>query len=73
MKKFLFGILLSVIGSVFTLCCCIYAAINPWDYNGITGLTGSLLGMNLMVPFIIFLVVMIIGILICLYEAYFRK
>ena len=73
MKKFIFGVMLVVIGFVFTAFCFIYAVMHPWDYNGISGLKGSLLGTNTLVPFNISLITMVIGLGVCFYEAYLRK
>jgi uncharacterized BrkB/YihY/UPF0761 family membrane protein len=73
MKRFLFGVLVSFIGFVSFLFCFIYAITNPWNYNGITGLLGSLLGTGLLVPFIISLVVLAAGLIISCYEAYRRE
>ena len=41
MKKFIFALLLTGIGFAFSLFCFIYAACNPWTYNGIDGLLGE--------------------------------
>ena len=38
-----------LLGAMIILCA---AAPHAWDYNGITGLLGSLLGMELMLPLI---------------------
>jgi hypothetical protein len=73
MKKFLFGALLSVFGFLITAFCLVYAAMNPWSYNGVTGLIGSLLGTGTLFTFIISLALFIAGLIICWYEAYRRK
>lgn len=73
MKKLLFGIMVAIIGLVFSSFCFMYAAINPWNYDGITGLLGSFLGTSMLIPFIISIGVMGIGLFICWYEAYYRK
>ena len=69
-KKMVCGILLAMIGLVFSSCCLIIAALNPWNYNGIDGLLGSLLGTNTLIPFIISFVVMILGLVICFWRAF---
>lgn len=69
-KKMVCGILLTIIGLVFSAFCFIYAVMNPWSYNGIEGLLGSLLGTNTLIPFIISLVVMVIGLGICFWIAF---
>lgn len=65
--------MLVVIGLIFSAFCFVYAVMNPWDYNGITGLRGSFLGTHTWIPFITSIVTMAIGLLICFYEAYLRK
>lgn len=70
MKKFIFGVLIVLIGLIFGAFCFIYAAINPWNYNGIEGIMGSLLGTHMLVPFIISIIIMLVGLSICYYEAY---
>ena len=39
--KLLCGLLLTLVGLVFSSFCFIYAVMNPWNYNGINGLLGS--------------------------------
>lgn len=73
MKKIVFSIMLTIIGLIFSAFCFMYASLNPWDYNGVTGLMGSFLGTNMLMPFIISLIVMISGLVISWYEAYKRK
>lgn len=73
MKRFLFGILLSVIGLVFSAFCFIWAVMNPWNWNGISGLLGSFLGTGTLVPFILSTALTAIGILICGIEAFRKK
>ena len=51
--KLLCGLLLTLVGLVFSSFCFIYAVMNPWNYNGINGLLGSFLGTQTLVPFII--------------------
>ncbi|MGF7058470.1 hypothetical protein [Brassicibacter mesophilus] len=54
MKKMILGALFFVAGFIGVLALSIVAALNPWKYNGITGLRGSLLGTGMMIPFILF-------------------
>ena len=42
--KLLCGLLLTLVGLVFSSFCFIYAVMNPCNYNGINGLLGSFLG-----------------------------
>ena len=71
-NKMVFGVLVTVIGLVFCGFSFIYAAMNPWDWNGIRGILGSLLGTRMLLPFLIGLAVMVFGLVICYKEA-FRK
>ena len=48
--KVIFGALLTVVGLVFSAFSFIYAAQNPWNWNGIDGLLGSFLGTHMLVP-----------------------
>ena len=73
MKKFVFGAFIMMLGLLFAAFSFIFAALNPWDYNGITGLFGSLLGTQMLIPFIVSLIIMVTGLTICWYEAYRRK
>ena len=73
MKKMLFGALLTVIGLVFSAFSFIWAAANPWNYNGIDGLLGSFLGTGMLAPFIISFLLMTGGLVIVWYETYIRK
>lgn len=70
MKKFIFGILIFLLGLVMMILNYIFAMINPWDYNGITGILGSLLGTNTLGIFIFSILVIICGLYICWLEAY---
>lgn len=71
-KKMVCGIMLTVIGFVVFVICFINLLLHPYDYNGITGLYGSLLGTDTLVPFVTSLVVMVLGLFICFWNA-FRK
>lgn len=72
-NKMMFGVLVTVIGLVFAAFSFIYAAINPWNWNGIDGLLGSFLGTHMLIPFIIGVVVMTVGLVICFKETYGEK
>lgn len=69
-KKMICGVLLSVIGLVYSAFCFIYAAVHPWNYNGIGGLLGSFLGTDMLLPFILSTAVVCIGLILCFVEAY---
>lgn len=65
--------ILVTIGFIISSFCFVYAVMHPWDYNGITGLRGAFLGTSTEAPFIISTITMVIGLLICYYEAYISK
>ena len=66
MKKMICGILLTLIGLVYSASCFVCAVVRqPWSYNGIDGILGSLLGTQTMVPFIISLIIMVFGLVLC--------
>ena len=69
-KKIVCGILLTIIGLVLSAFCFINAVLNPWNYNGIDGLLGSLLGTKTLIPFIISLIVMVLGLALCFWRAF---
>lgn len=65
MKKLMFGIswkTLGFLGAIIILCS---AALHQWDYNGITGIMGSLLGLELMIPFIVSIAFFVVGCVFC--------
>ncbi len=69
----IFGGLLFCGGLIGVIALTIVAAFNPWDYSGITGLMGSLLGTGTISIFVLFCVMGLIGMAICVYEAYIQK
>lgn len=73
MKKFIFGGLITLIGLTFTTFTFVYASLNPWNYNGITGLLGTFLGTGMLITFIISIIIMLTGLSICGYEAYRKQ
>lgn len=70
MKKFVLGIILCVIGMAFSLVCFIHALLNPVIYNGASGLIESFIGNGTSTAFLISLSILLIGVIICIYEAY---
>lgn len=65
MKKMILGVvwqLMGFLGSIAILC---LAAVHQWDYNGITGVLGSLLGLELIIPFIVCITLFICGLVVC--------
>lgn len=73
LKKMIFGMMLFCTGFIGVISLVIVAAFNPWDYNGISGLRGSLLGTGTMSSFIFFCVIWLTGTVICGYQAYIEK
>ena len=65
MKKMILGIvwqLMGFLGSIIILCS---AAPYQWDYNGITGILGSLLGLDLIIAFNERITLFICGLVVC--------
>ena len=54
--------LMGFLGSIAILCS---ATLHQCNYNGITGALGSLLGLELIIPFIICLTLFICGLVVC--------
>lgn len=73
LKKMIFGMMLFSGGLIGVISLMIVAAFNPWNYNGIIGLRGSLLGTGTMSSFIFFCIMGLIGMVICGYQAYMEK
>ncbi len=72
-EKMLFGTLVTIIGLVFSGFSFIYAALNPWNYNGIDGLLGSFLGTHMLIPFVLGMIILVIGLVLCYKAAYGKK
>lgn len=72
MKKMFFGSLLILMGLAFCIPIFLTAQSKLWDYNGITGLLGSLLGERLIVPFIVSILIIFTGLIICYVEAFIK-
>lgn len=73
MKKFVFGLIIFLLGAVVSVFNYIDAVLNPCSYNGIDGLQGALLGRGTLNFTIFFVIVMLIGLSICGFEAYKKK
>lgn len=73
MKKFLFGSFIFWGSFIIFSFCFIYSIMNPGIFNNISGLRGSLLCNNSMEAFIISLIISIIGLVVCGYEAYHKE
>ena len=73
MKRLLFGILLTVVGTVYSAICFHRAVADYWYYNGINGLLGSFVSHNILMPFLFSLLLVILGLAIGCFEAFRRK
>ena len=73
MKRSIFGIVLLVCGAAGYLVLRLFLSLHPWDYNGVVGTRGALLGNGLLAPYVIFCAMGILGLVICIYEAYLKK
>lgn len=73
MEKKHFGIMLFLLGSIGYLVLSLYLSMHRFNYNGTTGIYASLLGNELLVPYIIFCAIGIIGFIICVHETFFHK
>ena len=54
--------LMGFLGSIAILCS---ATLHQCNYNGITGILGSLLGLDLIIPFIVCITPFICGLVVC--------
>ena len=73
MKKTHFGMMLFLVGSVGYLIMSLYLSANQCIYKGMTGTYAALLGNELLVPYVLFCAMGIVGLAICVYETFFRK
>ena len=70
--KLLCGLLLTLVGLVFSSFCFIYAVMNPCNYNGIMLLVRSIFGTQTLPPFIISSGSMCAGLILCFYVAFHK-
>jgi len=73
MKKAHFGMMLFLLGGIGFLVMSLYLSAHQAIYNGITGTYAALLSNELLMPYTIFCVMGVAGLIICGYEAFFRK
>lgn len=66
MKKMVLGVVWQILGFIGAIAIVCTAAPHDWNYCGIEGLMGSLLGMNLLLPLVICIVLFILGAVVCL-------
>lgn len=72
MKRMVFGVLLTLVGLLFSAFCFIHAILNPVTLNGVEGLLSAFISHGTLVTFILSAIVMCAGLVICGWEA-FRK
>ena len=65
MKKMLLGCVWQVLGFLGAIIILSSAAPHQWNYNGIEGLLGSLLGLDLLLPLVICIALFILGVVVC--------
>lgn len=68
MRTMILGITWQVIGFFGAIALICIAALQNWDYNGITGLLGALFGMELLIPLIVCVLFFIVGIVLCFWN-----
>ena len=68
MKKLIFGLVWQILGFLGAIMIVCTAASHQWDYNGITGIVGSLLGLELMIPLVVCIVIFMVGSVFCYKE-----
>ena len=73
MKRSHFGVMLFLTGSLGYLIFSLYLSQNQYTKNGMTGTLAALLGNELLIPYLVFCAMGVIGFVICLYEAFIRK
>lgn len=75
MKKLILGIAIMAIGSISTIAFIVSTVLSPLGpatFNGISGLYGCLLTMNLVMPLVASLVIAVIGPAIAIWGAFER-
>ncbi len=65
MKKVILGVAWQVIGFLGAVMILCSAASHDWDYHGITGIIGDILGLDLMIPFLICVALFVAGLVLC--------
>lgn len=70
MKKILCGAIISIIGAIYSIALIVMATINDVYYNGENGLWGLLQGYGAVLPLMVSLIVVLAGIVICIYGAF---
>jgi len=76
MKKMILGITMFVsgfFGAIALIISTVLSPLNPWNYNGIEGWRGVVLGMQLEFPLITSIVISIVGLALCISESLQNK
>lgn len=73
MKRFFFGLIIFLLGAIVSVFNYIDAVLNPCTYNGIGGLEGAFLGRGTLGITIFSVIVLLVGLCICGFEAYKKK
>ncbi len=72
MKKYILGCMLFASGFIWLTILMVLSVYEPWDYNGIDGFRGFLLGTDMVGFFIVALGLVLIGLLTVLHEMGYR-
>lgn len=70
MKKILCGAVISFIGTMYAITLIVMATINDVQFNGESGVWGLIRGYGAVLPLIISLIVVLAGIVICIYGSF---
>jgi len=73
MKRFIFGLIIFLLGAVVSVFNYIDAVLNPCTYNGIDGLEGAFLSRGTLDITIFSMIVLLVGLCICGFEAFRKK
>ena len=65
MKKMILGVVWQILGFIGAIAIVCTAAPHDWNYCGIEGLMGSLLGLHLLLPLILCIVLFVLGAFFC--------
>ena len=69
MKRFVFGLWLSLLGFLGMMTCLVCGVQHSCDYNGLSGVWGGLEDTQLYIPLLVFLLVLIWGLFVAARES----
>jgi hypothetical protein len=72
-KKFIFSLTLTIISFIATFSIYMFTLFHPGIYNGIDGFRGALLTADATISFNICFTGLILGLVLCAYDAYKRR